>query len=331
LISFLSSLDPDARHNTGQLIRENVMSNVPSFTSSVLAFAFLATTAQSALAAVQRTFVASNGSDANPCSLAAPCRSFPIAIARTAPGGEVVVQDSAGYGAATITQSVSIIAPPGVHAAVSGFALDGMIVNGVGIQVTLKGLSINGLGAGGSAIVFLQGAKLTVEDCELSNVDNAGINASAAGSTLYVRNTVIRLTGSSGVSVGGSLVAMLDGLHIESSGLYGIIANNGVRVTLANSTIANSSQAGVDAYSGSDVLVSRTIIDGGQTGIRVLAIPGYSTRAVADGVTINRSQQAAFVFSGGGGTELIYSAGNNTVGYNNGIVEGGALTPIGVH
>lgn len=311
------------------------MSNLRSSTLSVLAFALLATATQFALAAVQRTFVASNGNDANPCSLATPCRSFAVAIGRTAPGGEVVVQDSAGYGAATIIQSVTIIAPQGIHAGVSGFAVDGMIVNGAGIDVTLKGLSINGLGAGGSAIVFLQGAKLTVEDCELSNVGNAGINASATGSTLYVRNTVIRSIGytgvSLGVSLGGSMVATLDGLRIESPGSYGVLVNYGVRVTLANSTIANSSQAGVDAYSGSDVMVSRTIIDGGLTGLRVLAIPGYLTRAVADGITINRSQQAAFVLSGGGGTELIYSAGNNTVGYNNGIVEGGALTAIGVH
>src|SRR5512132_2933185 len=59
----------------------------------------------------QRTFVASNGADTHPCSLVSPCRSFGTAIAAVAAGGEVIVLDSAGYGAVTITQSVSLIAP----------------------------------------------------------------------------------------------------------------------------------------------------------------------------------------------------------------------------
>jgi hypothetical protein len=47
-----------------------------------------------ASAAAQRTFVAVTGNDANPCAVAAPCRSFPAAIAATAAGGEVIVLES---------------------------------------------------------------------------------------------------------------------------------------------------------------------------------------------------------------------------------------------
>jgi hypothetical protein len=57
--------------------------------------------------AAQRTFVASNGTDANSCSITAPCRSFAAAVAQTLAGGEVIVQDSAGYGPVTVAQSVS--------------------------------------------------------------------------------------------------------------------------------------------------------------------------------------------------------------------------------
>ena len=67
-----------------------------------------------AVAALQRTFVASTGSDSNPCSLPLPCRGFAIAVAAVAPAGEVIVLDSGGYGPVVITQSVSIIAPAGV-------------------------------------------------------------------------------------------------------------------------------------------------------------------------------------------------------------------------
>src|SRR5512133_3487665 len=78
--------------------------------------ALLASPGAAALA--QRTFVASNGQDTNPCSITLPCRSFATAIGKTSANGEVIVLDSAGYGAVTITQSVTIAAPAGVYAGI---------------------------------------------------------------------------------------------------------------------------------------------------------------------------------------------------------------------
>lgn len=90
-------------------------------------------------ATVQRTFVASTGLDTNPCSLSQPCRSFNHAMSQTSDNGEVVVLDSAGYGPATITTSVSIIAPPGVYAGVSVCVGTGITLNASGIRVLLRG------------------------------------------------------------------------------------------------------------------------------------------------------------------------------------------------
>src|SRR4029450_4715446 len=72
--------------------------------------------------AIQRTFVRSDGVDTDPCTLQKPCRGFAAAILLTDPAGEVIVLDSAGYGAVTITKAVSIIAPTGVYAGISVFA-----------------------------------------------------------------------------------------------------------------------------------------------------------------------------------------------------------------
>ena len=93
------------------------------FAASTLAFA----------TGAQRTFVASVGSDAGPCSITAPCRGFAAAVTKTSAGGEVIVLDSAGYGAVTITKSVSIIAPPGVYAGISVFSGNGITVNAPGV------------------------------------------------------------------------------------------------------------------------------------------------------------------------------------------------------
>ena len=84
-----------------------------------LSWALAAFAVVGAANAAQRTFVASYGSDAWPCTLAQPCRGFQAAIDAVSPGGEVVALDSAGYGAMSISKAVSVIVPPGVHAGLS--------------------------------------------------------------------------------------------------------------------------------------------------------------------------------------------------------------------
>jgi len=75
--------------------------------------------AGAAQATATRTFVSVGGSDANACSVAAPCRTFARAAAATSSNGEIVVLDSGGYGPVTITQSLAITAPPGIYAGIS--------------------------------------------------------------------------------------------------------------------------------------------------------------------------------------------------------------------
>jgi hypothetical protein len=63
---------------------------------SIVICSMLLTVGFDAWAGAQRTFVAASGSDAFPCSLSQPCRSFAAAIANTDVNGEIVVLDSAG-------------------------------------------------------------------------------------------------------------------------------------------------------------------------------------------------------------------------------------------
>jgi hypothetical protein len=131
--------------------------------------AALVAMAPATYAAAQRTFVKSTGVDNPACSLAAPCRTFLKAMENTLPGGEVIVLDSAGYGAVTVSQSVSIIAPPGVYAGVTAPSGDGITINGAGIVVVLQGLIMNGLGTGARGIYFSAGDELHVINCSISN------------------------------------------------------------------------------------------------------------------------------------------------------------------
>src|SRR5262244_3002948 len=98
-----------------------------------------------------RTFVSSFGNDANDCGRLTPCRTFQRAHDQTLSLGEVTVLDPGGYGAVAITKGISII-NDGVGEAgvlVSG-GLIGITINaGSADRVSLRGLTVKGIGFGG--------------------------------------------------------------------------------------------------------------------------------------------------------------------------------------
>src|ERR1700757_623419 len=79
----------------------------------------------------KRVFVSVGGGDnANSCdTIATPCQTFAGAVVQLNPGGEAIVLDSGGYGAVTITQAVTIEAPPGVLAFIHPSSGDAITVN----------------------------------------------------------------------------------------------------------------------------------------------------------------------------------------------------------
>src|SRR5256885_12631685 len=68
-----------------------------------------------------RTWVSGVGSDANPCSRTAPCKTFAAAISKTAEGGDISALDPGGFGTVTITKAITIV---GTHGAGFGSILN---------------------------------------------------------------------------------------------------------------------------------------------------------------------------------------------------------------
>src|SRR2546425_4912764 len=86
--------------------------------------------------AQSRTWVSGVGDDLNPCSRTAPCKTFAGAISKTAINGEIDALDPGGYGAVTITKSITIDGGTG-----SGFA---SILAGSGPGVTVNLTDVSG-------------------------------------------------------------------------------------------------------------------------------------------------------------------------------------------
>src|SRR5437763_7713478 len=129
-----------------------------------------------------RTWVSGVGDDLNPCSRTAPCKTFAGAISKTFINGEIDCLDPGGYGAVTITKSITLDCT-GTFGSILTGAGNGIVINiPVGANdpfrtVRIRGLSINGTGASGTigtriglkGISILQASTVTVEDTVISD------------------------------------------------------------------------------------------------------------------------------------------------------------------
>jgi hypothetical protein len=106
-------------------------------------------------AQASRTWVSGVGDDANPCSRTAPCKTFAGAISKTIVNGEINCLDPGGFGAVTITKSITI----DCHEAFGSILYSG--TNGINIPfnnfiaagetrktVRLRNLNLNGVDTG---------------------------------------------------------------------------------------------------------------------------------------------------------------------------------------
>src|ERR1700694_5022827 len=150
------------------------------FTINVLAIGiFMFAFASLAQAQASRTWVSGVGDDVNPCSRTAPCKTFAGSISKTAAFGEINCLDSGGFGAVTITKSITIKREGGtggilaagtfwVNVNDSGSATPGTAI------VTLSGLDIEGFGTGTNGIQFVSGASLHVHKCQIRGFRQSG-------------------------------------------------------------------------------------------------------------------------------------------------------------
>ena len=145
-----------------------------------------------AQAQATRTWVSGVGDDANPCSRTAPCKTFAGAISKTAPGGEINALDPGGFGAVTITKSISLIAE-GVEGGVLVSGTNGIIVNVAATdRVLIQGLEIVGLGTGLNGIDIIGGGRTVIRKCLIRDFTGNGINVVGTTARAVIEDTFIR-------------------------------------------------------------------------------------------------------------------------------------------
>jgi hypothetical protein len=227
---------------------------------TTLAFAFLL--ASLAHSQASRTWVSGVGDDANPCSRTAPCKTFAGAISKTAAKGEISVLDPGGFGAVTITKSITLNGD-GNLGSILASGSNGITINAGSTDVViLRSLSLNGVSLGLDGVRFIAGALLVVENCSIYGFTQSGINVDlTTGGNLAMKNVSIT-GGAIGVRVSGSsgsVNASLSDVSIKGSG-NGIDALFGT-TEVRDSIISQSSGTGVFAEAGT-VTVMNTALTG---------------------------------------------------------------------
>ena len=191
-----------------------------------------------------RTWVSGVGDDVNPCSRTAPCKTFAGAISKTIVGGEISVLDPGGFGAVTISKSITIDGT----GALAGILANG--TSGININITeakdaaksvrIRGLSINGVGTGIHGINVIAANKVTVEDTVIDGFVKTGINV--ASGSVFVRNTTIRNNAGTGINIGTSGQAAITNVSLVFNGTS--LAGPNATITWINENVLYGNQNG---------------------------------------------------------------------------------------
>jgi hypothetical protein len=257
--------------------------------ATALAFAAVLPAAPAQAAARDRVFVASYGSDSNPCTFGSPCKTFQQAVSVVAVNGEVTAIDSAGFGPINIAQSVTITSPNGVEAGIQAAAGgDAITISAPGATVTLRGLTLEGAGVARNGIVLNSGGSLTVTDCVVQNFHFDG-SSTTTGNAILIE------------PIAGTLNFIITNTITSNNGLVGIYyyVPSGAPTTtgVIDHVVASNNDAGVSAVTG-------------------LANGGSAAITISNSILSNNDGQGAYATNLGNSTPLKFSIDNAIVNGN---------------
>jgi Right handed beta helix region len=293
--------------------------------AAMAAFSVVLSTASLAHAQATRTWISGVGDDANPCSRTAPCKTFAGAISKTAASGEIDTMDPGGFGAVTITKSITLDGTSGL----AGILVSGtngiVIAAGVNDVVILRNLDINGIAAGLSGIKIISARDVYVENCKIYGFTGRGISDERNSGRLFVSDTTISNNGTAGIgavatTLPSTVTVTGDNVRLERQGNAGILIGDGTRATFSNSVISGNVNFGVYATgAGAEVHVETSMVSANGQGLATA--PGAIVRVSNSTVTAN----GVGLSTSGGGSIYTYGQNRLTGNTSNGSPSGAVL------
>ena len=261
--------------------------------STLITLLVISSVLSSAAQAQTRTWVSGVGDDANPCSRTAPCKTFAGAISKTAPGGEIDALDPGGFGALTITKSLTIDGGGGQVASVLASGTNRITVNaGPTDVVTLRNLRINGIvtatGGGLNGVKYITGGALHIENCYIFGFTGDGIDVATTtpNAALFVTDTFLT-NNKNGIEIAptaGNVRSMLLRAHADGNSDVGILLDPGSGIgagTVVNDSSAVMNATGVEV-TGATLYLGNSVIIRNGTGVSIMggSVLSYMTNMI---------------------------------------------------
>jgi len=269
--------------------------------------------ASQAQAQATRTWVSGVGNDANPCSRTAPCKTFAGAITKTVDGGFINIIDPGGFGAVTITKSLTIDGD-GSHAGVLASLTTGIIINGAGIKVTLRNLSLESpsvTNLGTIGVNVINASEVHIENCWIGRFSSHAIqfNPSGAGAELFVNDVTAISNGGSAVSVVNNSRASVNRLNAYSNGEGVFVRGNSIATVRDSTAVGGSVGFGANTSAAAVLNIENSLTTHNANGILVAS--GATVR-VSNSMIVSNVTNG--LNNGGGGSVIISLSGNSLTG-----------------
>ena len=280
--------------------------------SVFVCFGFVFGFASLAQAQATRTWVSGVGDDANPCSRTAPCKTFAGAISKTADGGFINVLDSGGFGAVTITKSITIDGE-GAHAGVLAAGTNAININSATAKVTLRNLSIesnNGPApavAGLVGIKVLNAAEVHIEKCWIGRFSSHAIDFQpSSGGEGFIDDVTAIDNGGSAVSVTTGRVSVN---RLDAYGNDAAVFVRGTAIATVRDSMASGGSVGFGANTVAGAVLNVENSTATHNANGVLVASGATVRVSNSMIVSNVS----FGLNNGGGGSVIISLSGNIV------------------
>lgn len=245
----------------------------------------------SAAAGAQVRYVAATGKDAsNNCqSAAAPCRTLQRGINLTPVGSELRILDSGYYGSGGLIKKTMTISADDEAVQLNG----PLSIDAAGSVVTLEGLSLNGRGSVVKGIYVTNAAAVHIKNCRVERFANNGIDSMGNGTKLFLRDSISRDNGGSGLEVrGASAQLTVDNSRFENNATG--IRGNTVVGSLTATVVSGNRNDAIDWIGGSLSVVSSIAVDNGYHGY---TISGGGRISLESSVARGNGRAALFVLT----------------------------------
>jgi nitrous oxidase accessory protein NosD len=156
-----------------------------------------------ALALNNESWVASYGSDSNPCTRTSPCATLQGAVNATGAGGIVEALDAVDYYPLVIDRAITIEGG-GIAMINGGSTVNAITINsGVNGRVIIRDLNLVASGSGGFYGVWAQ-SSATIENVALTGNFATGIVADTSGVRVGIKNVTIAVAQGAAAYASGS-------------------------------------------------------------------------------------------------------------------------------